>query len=181
MSKQVVEVWTDGSGMRDAREKRLPGGFAFIALYGEKRLEGFGCLTVATSNQAELAAILAALLRIRAAGYDLVIYSDSRYSINAITVWAEKWERNGWTTFTGKSVANKGVLQAILGAIQEHKAKGAGVVFKHVSGHAGVPENERADYLAGTARKEGVCSPSLGKDLMVELERVVMEENGGVA
>jgi ribonuclease HI len=148
--------------MRDAVERGTAGGYAFVSTWRDRRIEGYGCAKTATSNQMELAAIWAGLRSIKPVGLPVIVKTDSRYCINAITVWQRKWRANGWTTATGQPVKNRAFIITIQKAIGFHENGGGSVTFEHVRGHAGHAENERCDYLAGNARREGKCSCRLG-------------------
>lgn len=39
------------------------------------------------------------------------IYSDSKYAIQSINEWSEKWQLNGWKTSTGQPVANSDLIK----------------------------------------------------------------------
>src|SRR3546814_115029 len=71
------------------------------------------------------------------------LYTDSNYLRDGITKWIHGWKRNGWKTADKKPVKNVDLWQRLETAIESHK-----VNFHWVKGHAGHPENERADALA---------------------------------
>jgi len=50
----TIEIFTDGSARRHAKTEGHAGGFAFVAMYREHRLERYGWANAATSNQMEL-------------------------------------------------------------------------------------------------------------------------------
>lgn len=156
--KTAVEVYTDGSARRQDLGGGYPGGFAFVCMYAGSRIEKYGWANSASSNQMELSAILAALIILKPVKKTVIIYSDSNYAIKAITKWSVQWRLWGWTTAIGQPVKNRDLIEAILAAIERHDSRGAGVQFKHVRGHAGVDENERADALAGRARLQRICN-----------------------
>lgn len=72
---------------------------------------------------------------------NIVIVSDSQYSINAITKWSDNWIKNGWKNSKGEEVKNKELIQEIL----ELKNKTSGnVKFKHVFSHLKEPKNKES-------------------------------------
>jgi ribonuclease HI len=89
-------------------------------------------ITNITNNIAELLAILEVLKLIHN-DYNnnntYIIYSDSMYSINSITVWYGNWERNNWKTSNGKSVKNMEIIQKIYLYMRSN------IKFSHVRGH----------------------------------------------
>ena len=95
-----------------------------------------------TNNRMELAAAIGALNAIKE-GTTVDLYTDSSYVKDGISGWIEGWKRNGWKTADKKPVKNAELWQALDEARKRHK-----VTWHWVKGHAGHPENERADELA---------------------------------
>jgi ribonuclease HI len=73
----------------------------------------------------------------------VVLHTDSIYVRDGITKWVHGWRRNGWKTADRKPVKNAELWQALVDAAAPHQ-----IEWKWVKGHAGHPENERADRLA---------------------------------
>lgn len=69
--------------------------------------------------------------------------TDSSYVKDGISKWLPNWKKNGWRTAAKKPVKNADLWQRLDSACQNHK-----VNWQWVKGHAGHPENERADALA---------------------------------
>ena len=72
-----------------------------------------------TNNTAELGAIEGAIRRAEDEYDDeVVIMSDSKYAINALTVYPDRWQRNSrngaWRNATGKVVANQELIKRII-------------------------------------------------------------------
>jgi ribonuclease HI len=103
--------------------------------------------TIQTNQRAELTAALRAL-EIAPTNEEVHIYTDSRYSIDCVTVWHKNWERNNWRTSLGKEVLNKDLVQKILAKMREREAAGSVTKFMWIKGHANIPGNEAADRLA---------------------------------
>jgi len=76
----------------------------------------------------------------------VTLLSDSLYVLQGMTEWMPKWQANGWRNASGKPVANQELWEALLFA-----SAGLNISWNWVKGHAGHPENERADQLANTA------------------------------
>jgi ribonuclease HI len=74
------------------------------------------------------------------------LYTDSTYVRDGITKWIHNWKRNGWKTAGRKPVKNMDLWRELDDAIARHR-----VEWHWVKGHAGHPENERADRLAAEA------------------------------
>ncbi len=95
-----------------------------------------------TNNRMELMAAIAALDGLTRASAVTVV-TDSQYVKNGVTSWIHGWKRNGWKTSTKKPVKNEDLWRALDAAQARHD-----VTWSWVKGHAGHPENERADELA---------------------------------
>lgn len=106
----------------------------------ERELSGGEAET--TNNRMELLAAITALETL-AKPSALTIITDSAYVKNGVTGWIHGWKRNGWKTSAKKPVKNVDLWQRLDTAQQRHT-----VTWEWVKGHAGHPENERADELA---------------------------------
>ena len=97
-----------------------------------------------TNNRSELFAILTVV-----SNYpdDLLIRTDSEYSINGLTKYVTSWMRNGWKTSAGTDVKNADLIKEIV-----RLSQGRSVSFQHVYGHTGNKFNEMADRLANQGR-----------------------------
>jgi ribonuclease HI len=95
-----------------------------------------------TNNRMELLAAINALEALDRAS-SLTVITDSSYVKNGVTTWIHGWKRNGWRTASKKPVKNVDLWQRLETATARHE-----VTWEWVKGHAGHPENERADELA---------------------------------
>ncbi len=135
---ETVEIYTDGACSGNPG----PGGWGVLMLYGEHEKELTGGEFETTNNRMELMAAIEALKALkRPCVVDL--YTDSTYVKNGITEWIEGWKAKGWKTAAKKPVKNADLWQALDQAVKPHT-----VTWHWVKGHAGHPENERADALA---------------------------------
>ncbi|SHH97237.1 ribonuclease HI [Marivita hallyeonensis] len=100
-----------------------------------------------TNNRMELLAAITALETLDRPS-TLTIVTDSAYVKNGVTGWIHGWKRNGWKTANKKPVKNVELWQRLEEAAQRHD-----VTWEWVKGHAGHPENERADELARAGMK----------------------------
>ncbi|QIE46947.1 ribonuclease HI [Pseudohalocynthiibacter aestuariivivens] len=124
-----------------------PGGWGVLmrAMQGDavvKERELSGGAPDTTNNQMELMAAISALEVLERAS-TLTIVTDSQYVKNGVTGWIHGWKRNGWRTAAKKPVKNAELWQRLDAAQARHD-----VTWEWVKGHAGHPENERADELA---------------------------------
>ncbi|ALG89110.1 MULTISPECIES: ribonuclease HI [Actibacterium] len=106
----------------------------------ERELSGGEAQT--TNNRMELLAAINALESLTR-GTAITIVTDSAYVKNGVTSWIHGWKRNGWKTAGRKPVKNAELWQRLDAAREQHD-----VTWEWVKGHAGHPENERADALA---------------------------------
>ena len=139
-----VEIFTDGA----CRGNPGPGGWAAILCYRgvEKELRGAEPMT--TNNRMEMTAAIMALETLKRPS-TVCLSTDSLYLKDGITRWIKVWNRNGWKTADKKPVKNADLWLRLEAALERHQ-----VSFEWVRGHAGHPENERADALARQAIKD---------------------------
>lgn len=133
-----VTIFTDGACSGNPG----PGGWGVLLRFGEHEKELKGGEQETTNNRMELTAAIEALNALkRPCAIDL--YTDSTYVRSGIREWLEGWKRKNWRTSTNKPVKNADLWQALDEAQQRHD-----VTWHWVKGHAGHPDNERADELA---------------------------------
>ncbi|MBO9399808.1 MULTISPECIES: ribonuclease HI [unclassified Shimia] len=106
-----------------------------------------------TNNKMELMAAIMALETLERAS-TITVVTDSTYVKNGVTGWIFGWKKNGWKTSAKKPVKNVELWQRLDAAQARHS-----VTWEWVKGHAGHPENERADELA----REGMAPFKAGK------------------
>lgn len=145
--QQIVNlhIYTDGSSVNKKA------GWAFVYIRNNQiEKEEYGLVTgVGTNNTGELTAILKAVSSVTTSE-PVIIFSDSEYSVKALTLWVMGWEKNGWKTSAGGEVKN----QHIIKPIYEQLKQKPNVRLEHVRGHNGNEWNERADRLARQAIDE---------------------------
>ena len=101
-----------------------------------------------TNNRMELTAAIEALSRVNESE-SITVRTDSRYVLNGITKWAAGWEASGWKGKNKKKILNQDLWEKLLAV-----TKGKTISWEHVHGHAGVPGNERVDFIATLCAKE---------------------------
>ncbi|MDX5984154.1 ribonuclease HI [Sphingomonas sp. TF3] len=136
-----VEIATDGA----CKGNPGPGGWGALIRAGgtEKELSGGEALT--TNNRMELMAAIEGLNALKRPCH-VMLSTDSRYVMDGLTKWIKGWQKNGWKTAARQPVKNADLWQALLDAAKPHR-----VEWTWVKGHAGHPDNERADRLASDA------------------------------
>jgi ribonuclease HI len=129
-----------------------PGGWGALliardgaAVLKERELSGGEAMT--TNNRMELMAAISALEALERPSV-ITVVTDSAYVKNGIGGWIEGWKRNGWRTSDRKPVKNEDLWRRLDEARARHRVR-----WEWIKGHAGHPENERADALARAGMK----------------------------
>ena len=138
MTPIPVEIFTDGA----CKGNPGPGGWGAVIRSGAHEKEISGGEPLTTNNRMELLAAIRALEALKRP-CEVALYTDSIYVRDGITKWIHGWRKNGWKTADRKPVKNAELWQELEKAAAPHK-----VDWRWVKGHAGHPENERADRLA---------------------------------
>lgn len=133
-----IVIYTDGACSGNPG----PGGWGAILMSGPHRKEMSGGEAVTTNNRMELLAAISALEALKSPS-NVELHTDSNYLRDGITKWIFGWRRNGWKTADKKPVKNVELWQRLDAARDRHT-----IEWHWVKGHAGHPENERADELA---------------------------------
>ena len=135
-----VEIFTDGA----CDPNPGPGGWAAILRFGDIEKILTGSEDQSTNNRMELTAAIEALRALKLA-CQVDFYTDSEYLQRGITEWLENWRKRNWRRKGGK-LANVELWQALDSETGKHE-----IEWHWVKGHAGHPENQRADRLARSA------------------------------
>lgn len=154
-SGKLVHAFTDGSCLGNPG----PGGWAAILRFNaaEKVLSGGYAHT--TNNRMEIMAALFALEALKEP-CRVILFADSRYLCDAVEKkWLPGWQKNGWKTAAKKPVKNRDLWERLASQLLRHT-----VTFHWLEGHAGHPQNERADALA----REAASRPDLPPDTAFE-------------
>ena len=137
-TEKVVDIFTDGACSGNPG----PGGWGAVLRYDGHEKDIYGGERLTTNNRMELMAAIMALEGLKRP-VKVRVHTDSQYLRNGITQWIRAWKRNGWRTADKKPVKNVDLWQRLEAALERHD-----VSWHWVRGHAGHPENERADALA---------------------------------
>lgn len=136
--ENLVELFTDGACSGNPG----PGGWGVLLRWRGNERELSGGETPTTNNRMELMAAIEGLRALKRPA-QVRVWTDSVYVRDGITKWIHGWKRSGWKTADKKPVKNVDLWQALLAAAEPHA-----VEWRWIKGHAGHPENERADALA---------------------------------
>lgn len=137
-----ISIYTDGACSGNPG----PGGLGIILMAGEHKKEFSEGYKFTTNNRMELLAVIKGLEMLKTNKHQVVIYSDSKYVIDAVV---QKWVF-GWAkkNFAGKK--NSDLWLRFLKVYPLFNIK-----FVWVKGHANNPFNNRCDELAVAASKSG--------------------------
>ncbi len=137
----VVEIFTDGACSGNPG----PGGWGAILRYNGAEKELSGGAPETTNNRMEMMAAIQAPEALKRPSR-AKLHTDSTYLMDGITKWIHAWKAKGWKTANKKPVKNQDLWRRLEAALARHE-----VEWVWVKGHAGHPENERADELARAA------------------------------
>jgi len=144
--ERIVLIYADGA----CKGNPGPGGWGVLLRAGGRETEMFGGEALTTNNRMELTAVIEGLLSLKKRAKARV-YTDSQYVQKGISEWIHSWKRRGWLTADRKPVKNVDLWKKLDEVARQHN-----VEWHWVKGHAGHPENERADALANKGIEVGV-------------------------
>ena len=143
-----IKVYTDGACVGNPG----PGGWAAVILTESGKQEIFGGEKLTTNNRMELTATIKALEYCnekegkQPSLKQIIIYTDSIYVKEGITVWIKNWEKNNWKTADKKNVKNVDLWKKLKDLIKTNK-----VEWNWIKGHSNDSMNDLADKLAKKA------------------------------
>jgi ribonuclease HI len=144
MSEPEVEIYADGA----CRGNPGPGGWGVLLRAGRREKELWGAEPETTNNRMELRAVIEGLAALKRRSR-VRVYTDSQYVQKGISEWIHDWKRRGWRPAGRPPGKNAELWRALDELARAHE-----VEWHWVKGHAGHPENERADALANRAIDE---------------------------
>ncbi|WP_303784530.1 ribonuclease HI [Azovibrio restrictus] len=139
-----VDIYTDGA----CKGNPGPGGWGALLRAGAHEKEMWGGEPDTTNNRMELTAVIRALEALKRP-VSARVHTDSRYVQQGISEWIHGWKKNGWKTASKAPVKNADLWQQLDRLASRHRLQ-----WIWVKGHAGHPENERADALANRGIEE---------------------------
>ena len=144
MTDPEIIIYTDGS----SRGNPGPGGWAAIIMVDDKiKDEISGSEKNTTNNKMELLAPIRAIEKLKKKS-EIIIYTDSTYVKDGITIWIKKWQKNGWKTASKSPVKNIELWKKLKNLSSKHSIK-----WIWVKGHAQNKYNNLVDEIAQGAIK----------------------------
>lgn len=143
-----ITIFTDGASSGNPG----PGGWGTVVAHDTQVTELGAKEDRTTNNRMELQAVLQGLTFVieqRINAQPITLYTDSSYVANGITTWIKGWKMRNWTNKTGDTIANVDLWKAMSFLLPEVTLK-----IVNVSGHSGIPGNERCDQIATAYSKD---------------------------
>ncbi len=137
-AEETVDLYTDGA----CRGNPGPGGWGVLLRLDRHEKELWGGERDTTNNRMELTAAIRGLEALKRP-VSARVHTDSQYVLKGISEWIHGWKKNGWKTSNRKPVKNVDLWRELDALRSQHELE-----WIWVKGHAGHPENERADALA---------------------------------
>ena len=137
-----ITIFTDGASSGNPG----PGGWGTVVRHGDQVTELGRAETRTTNNRMELEAVLEGLKFVVEHSMNslpITLYTDSSYVANGATNWIKGWKVRGWTNKMGDPIANVDLWKDMALVLPDVNVK-----FENVSGHSGIPGNERCDEIA---------------------------------
>lgn len=137
MKKNVI-IYTDGACSGNPG----PGGWAAYMIYGSHTKIISGGEENTTNNKMELRAPIEALKCLKDS-CRINLYSDSKYVVQGITEWINKWRKNEWMLNAKEPVKNANLWLELLEETKRHE-----INWYWVKGHDNTEGNIIADKAA---------------------------------
>jgi ribonuclease HI len=141
VSDEIVEIYTDGACSGNPG----PGGWGVVIRYKGECKELSGGEIATTNNRMELTAAIQGLMALKRP-MKIRVFTDSMYVRDGIDKWLATWKKNGWRTSQKTEVKNIDLWKLL-----DEQAQKYSIEWHWIKGHAGHPDNERADVLARNA------------------------------
>lgn len=145
--QRTSTVYCDGSSIGNGRTTARAGWGVFFEdpelhhLNESRRLPG----DKQTNNRAELMALIRAVQLCPNDGRQLLIMTDSKYSMQTVTEWLPKWRQNGFKTLAGADVQNQDLIVELDKQLSGRHPRPK---LEHVKAHVGIHGNEIVDRMA---------------------------------
>ena len=148
-NSQALAIFSDGG----CRGNPGPGAYGFLIQdpQGKIIVEQAEFYEQTTNNRMELQGVISGLEYIHShlKPAHIFVYTDSKYVVDGMNSWVEGWKRRGWKKADKKEPENIEYWKKL-----DSLRTKVPVSFLWVKGHAGHPQNERADQLANESMDE---------------------------
>lgn len=123
-------IYTDGSCTNNGKSNSCGGIGVFIKVDDVRNISEPLSISNPTNQKAELIAIHKAVEL--STEPNVLIITDSKYSINCLTLWYKKWIRDNWKLKNGQDVKNVELIKNTLNLLQLKKNNGVVITIKHI-------------------------------------------------
>ena len=150
-----IKVYTDGACSNNGK----PGAKAGIGVYfgvEDERNVSRKISGKQTNNRAELLAIMEVFQILNKEineGVLITIYTDSKYSINVLTVWGENWEKNNWAKKNKSQILNLEIIKEGYYILKKYK----NIDLQYIPAHTGKGD----EHSIGNACADNLATQSL--------------------
>ena len=138
ISNDTIDIFSDGA----CKGNPGPGGWGAVLRFSDHEKEIHGGAALTTNNRMEMMAVIEALGQLPGPSR-VRVFTDSQYVQKGISEWLPGWKARRWRTAANQPVKNVDLWQRMDALAAQHQ-----IQWLWVKGHAGHPENERADALA---------------------------------
>ncbi len=138
ISNDTIDIFSDGA----CKGNPGPGGWGAVLRFSDHEKEIHGGEALTTNNRMEMMAVIEALGQLPGPSR-VRVFTDSQYVQKGISEWLPGWKARRWRTAANQPVKNVDLWQRMDALAAQHQ-----IQWLWVKGHAGHPENERADALA---------------------------------
>lgn len=163
-----IVVYTDGSSLGNGRVGAVAGVGVYFGPKDPRNVSEPLRGDRQTNQRAELTAVARALDHVPI-DREILVVTDSNYSIKCLTEWFPRWEQKGWKNSQGKPVENRDLIEPIIARIRERDMCRAKTKFKWIKGHANDPGNIAADALAVNGSRLSTPELRNGQEISVTL------------
>lgn len=99
---KAIRIFTDGACSGNPG----PGGWGVVIIDNDSIKKFSGREKSTTNNRMELLAAIKGIKK-SSKNVEVILYTDSQYLKNGITIWISNWKKNNWLTSSKKPVKNK--------------------------------------------------------------------------
>lgn len=124
-------IYTDGSCTNNGKSNSFGGIGVFLKINDSRNISEPLTIDDPTNQKAELIAIHKAVEL--STDPRVLIITDSKYSVNSLTVWYKKWIKDNWKLKNGQDVKNVELIKNTINLLQSKKTNGVSIVIKHIS------------------------------------------------
>ena len=147
---KALYIFTDGACSNNGKSDAKASWACFITDKEESKYSNLNMSGIieknGTNQKAELTGILNALELVDSyqkniEEKEVIICSDSMYSINCCTKWYKAWEKNNWKNAKNQAVKNPELIKKIIQLLKKLNSQ-FNITFKHAYSHTSEPKNK---------------------------------------